>query len=517
MRKPTIVLVALVAFALGSAITFLLARHNTSASAPASTSTSAGGKQALYWYDPMKPDQHFDHPGKSPFMDMQLVPKYAGESGSSDAGTVAIDPRLTQSLGVRTARAERGTLSRSIRATGIVAFDERAITTVSSRVAGIVEQLQVRAPLTQVKRGQALATVIAPDWTAAQEDYLALHRTNGNGLDALRSAARQRLVLLGMDEGSIRALDRSGRAQLRFAIAAPRDGVVAELSVRDGASVAMGAPIMTLNGLDTVWVNAAIAEADAGVLVPGATVTATFPAFPGERFNGTIEALLPDLDAATRTQRARVVLANPQHRLAPGMFANVEVASPAPATQVLVPSESVIETGTRNVVIVAEGKGRFRAQEVRLGAQAGGKTAVLDGIKDGEDIVLSGQFLIDSEASLSGTLARLGSGEMKTDSDMKEMDMGKDKADESKVAAPEQHLATGKVVSIDGTHWSIAADAIPSLDMGAMTMGFVVPAKLATPSIRPGQRVSFSFVRNADGDFEIVKIATLDEAKGAKP
>jgi Cu(I)/Ag(I) efflux system membrane fusion protein len=335
------------------------------------------------------------------------VPKYAGDAGSDD-GAVRIDPRLTQNLGVRTAKAERGTLMHTLRATGTLAFDERAISVVQSRVAGIVEKLWVRAPLSAVKRGEPLVTLLAPDWTAAQEEYLSLRRAKTEGLDALRTAARQRLLLLGMDEGQIRAVERAGHAQAQITISAPRDGVITELSVREGATVAAGAPLLTLNGLENVWMNAAIAESDSGRIAPGAAVTATIAAFPGETFNGSIEALLPEMDAATRTQKARIVLPNPHARLAPGMFASIEITSPAATTkQLLVPTEAIIATGTRNVVIVDTGQGKFRAQEVRTGAEANGKTAVLEGLHEGDSVLLSGQFLIDSEASLSGALKRL--------------------------------------------------------------------------------------------------------------
>lgn len=502
MRALSLLFAAGAAFLVGIAGTYFVMRQ---AEPPAAPATGADGKTVLYWFDPMKPDQHFDRPGKSPFMDMPLQPKYADAAESP--GSVQIDPRLTQSLGLRTARAERGTLARHVRASGAIAFDERTITTVPSRVAGIVERLHVRAPLTSVKRGEPLATLLAPDWTAAQEDYLALRRTAGAGLDPLRAAARQRLVLLGMDDGAIRSIDRGGRAQVRFTLAAPRDGVVAELAVREGASVAAGMPLMTLNGLDTVWVNAAIAEADAANVAPGAAVTATLTAFPGETFRGTVETLLPDLDAATRTQRARIVLANPQHRLAPGMFAAVDIAASTAPAQILVPSEAVIATGTRHVVIVDAGGGHYRAQEVRVGGETGDRTAVLDGVAEGENVVLSGQFLIDSEASLAGALARLDGGASPPTA-----------AQAPPAAAPEQRAATGRVVQIDGTHWSIAADAIASLDMGAMTMDFTVPANVPTGTIRSGQRVRFRFVRDAEGGFEIVELAKLDSpAKRGEP
>jgi Cu(I)/Ag(I) efflux system membrane fusion protein len=405
MRRFPPIVMTLVAFLLGISVTWAW-MHNR---APMPT-TTAMGEKPLYWYDPMVPDQHFDQPGKSPFMDMQLVPKYPGGS-NTDPGSVAINPRQVQNLGMRTASVEKGVLKTTIHATGTVAFDERAVSVVQSRVPGIVEQLYVRAPLTHVVAGQPLLTVLAPDWTAAQEEYLSLLRTQTPGLEPLRNAARQRLVLLGMGEPQIRAVERSGHAQTRVTLTAPRDGVIGDLGVRDGATITAGAPLMRINGLDDVWINAAIPEAQRGRVAAGDAVTAQLSAFPGETFNGRIEALLPDVDAATRTQTARIVLKNPQARLAPGMYASIDIAmSAAHGEALLIPSEAVIATGTRNVVIVDAGQGQFRAQEVRLSDDAGGKTVILDGLKVGDEVVLSGQFLIDSEASLSGTIARLDGG-----------------------------------------------------------------------------------------------------------
>lgn len=406
MRTILAIIAAAFAFVLGIAVTLFVTRHPAEPPGPTAPKAAAE-KKVLYWYDPMQPQQHFSAPGKSPFMDMQLVPKYAADT-TRDEGAVSIDPRLTQNLGVRSAKAERGALTRTLHATGTLAFDERAISVLQSRVAGIVEKLWVRAPLAAVKRGDPLVTLLAPDWTAAQEEYLSLRRAQAEGLDELRAAARRRLLLLGMDEGQIRSVESADRAQAQVTLGAPRDGVITELAVREGATVAAGAPLLTLNGLEDVWINAAIAEGDSGHVVAGAAIKATLTAFPGETFEGTIEALLPDLDAATRTQKARIVLPNPRGRLAPGMFANVEIAPPAAtAEQLLVPSEAVIATGARNVVIINAGQGHFRAQEVRIGAEADGKTAVLDGLHEGDSVVLSGQFLIDSEASLSGALKRL--------------------------------------------------------------------------------------------------------------
>ena len=508
MRAFPIILATGMGLAIGVAGTWFVLHRS-----PAPTNMSpSGDKQALYWYDPMVPDQHFDKPGKSPFMDMQLVPKYAGGSNNA-GGVVSIDPREVQNLGVRTAKAEHGTLTTTVRATGTVAFDERAVEVVQARVSGIVERLDVRAPLTSVKRGQSLLALLAPDWTAAQEEYLSLRRSRAQGLDALRAAARQRLLLLGMSEAQIRAIEQSGRAQTQVVVTSPRDGVIGELSVREGASVMPGTPLLRINGLDDVWINAAIPEAQVARVSTTSSVDVELPAFPGKRLSGRIDALLPDIDPTTRTQTARIVVDNPE-RLAPGMFARVEIsASSEGAASVLVPTEAVIATGTRSVVIVDDGKGRFRAQEVQSGDEAGGKTQVLDGIKEGETVVLSGQFLIDSEASLSGTLTRLSGG------GARQSNQPTSSAPASGSAAParEVHLAQGTVSRIDGDRWTIDTDAVPSLDMSAMAMTFVCPQQIPRGAIRLGQRVSFSFFRNPEGEFEIEKITVLETAEPATP
>jgi Cu(I)/Ag(I) efflux system membrane fusion protein len=494
---PLIVAVAAAGLVVGIVSTWFVMRRAHDVAQPTAAPPE---RKTLYWYDPMVPDQHFDHPGKSPFMDMQLVPKLAGDAGDGRGDVVRIDPRQVQNLGLRTARAERGQLVSSVRASGSVAFDERAVTVVQARTAGIVEHLHVRAPLTTVKRGQPLLTVLAPDWTAAQAEYLSLRRSRSPGLEGLRTAARERLLLLGMSEGQIRAIERRGQAQTRITMVAPHDGVIGELSVREGATVAAGTPMLRINGLDTVWVNAAIPEAQIHRVAPATAVEAEFPARPGERFAGRVETLLPDIDAVTRTQTARIVLGNSGHRLAPGMFARLTFKGAAEKTAgVLVPSEAVIATGTRSVVIVAEGDGHFRPQEVRIGDEADGKSNVIEGLTDGETVVLSGQFLIDSEASLSGALARLGAG---NEAPTAANDGGLSRED-----AHPMHRASGMLERIEGDRWTIATDAIASLDMDAMTMTFSKPAALEAATIQPGQRVGFSFVRIADGAFEIRKIA----------
>src|SRR6185369_3397685 len=337
----------------------------------------------LYWYDPMYPQHKFDKPGKSPYMDMQLVPKYADEAGSE--GTVAISPRVVQNLGVRTAEAKMGSLERRFEAVGSIAYNERGVVQLQARAQGFVEKLHARAPLDPVAKGAPLVEILVPEWAGAQEEYLLLRKHESPELKALAQAARQRLMLLGMSEAEIAAVERDGRTRARFTLASPISGVIAELGVREGMTVMPGATLFRIVDLSTVWVNAEVPEAQASWLRPGAPVEARVAAYPDTAFKGRVGAILPEINAATRTLRARIELANTDERLKPGMFASLIFAGTAVAS-VLVPSEAVIRTGSRDVVIVALGDGKFRATEVQVGTEAGGQSAIRRGINPGDKV-----------------------------------------------------------------------------------------------------------------------------------
>jgi Cu(I)/Ag(I) efflux system membrane fusion protein len=369
----------------------------------ADSDATAPEKQPLYWYDPMKPDQHFDHPGKSPFMDMQLVPKYP-DGDATAAGSVRIDPTMVQNLGMRTTTVELGTLAGGLRVPATIGWDLRQATAVSARADGVIDKLYVRAPFEHVTAGQPLASLIAPEWNSAAQEYLALGVANSTDARALQSAAHDRLRALGMDDAQIRDLSRGGG---RIVLRAPNDGVVSTLDAREGQRLNAGMLILTINGLRTVWLDAAIPQAQSGGIAAGTPVIATVSARPGETFRGHIEALLPEIDGTTRTQHARIVLDNPSETLAPGMFAELQLQASENKRYPLVPDEAVIATGTSSRVIVAEADGRFRPVAVRTGLSSDGKTEILAGLRGGERVVVSGQFLIDSEASLSGALERM--------------------------------------------------------------------------------------------------------------
>ena len=400
--------IAILLLVLGGFVGSRIGGHRAPETEVATAEPAAADKKPLYYYDPMYPQQRFNKPGKSPFMDMMLVPVY-GDDGA-DTGTVKISPRVVQNLGIRTALVTIGAIDRQVNVVGAVAFDERAVALVQARVNGFIEKLLVRAPHDKVSQGQPLAEIMAPDWVAAQEEYLALMRSPVANA-ALKDSARQRLAVLGMPEATIAAIDLDGKTRPRITITAPISGVIGELSVREGVTVAPGAPLFRINGLNTVWINADVPESQVAWLTLGSMVTATVPAFPGETFKGRVTALLPEINASTRTLKARIEVANPGHRLAPGMFANIAVEARAKEEGLMVPTEAVIQTGVRAVVLVAilnaDGKSEFRSVDVQLGNEANGMTEIKRGLVKGQAVVLSGQFLIDSESSLKATDTRM--------------------------------------------------------------------------------------------------------------
>ena len=484
--------VALAAVAAFGGYRYALYQSTSETPAAASGAPAQSDRKVLYWYDPMYPQQKFDKPGKSPFMDMQLVPKYADEAG--EAGSIAINPQVVQNLGVRTAPAETGSLEHRMEAVGSVAYNERGVVQLQARAAGFVEKLHARAPLDSVAKGAPLVDVLFPEWAGAQEEYLLLRRHDSPESRPLAEAARRRLALLGMSEAEIAEIEREGKPRARMMIAAPVSGVIAELGVREGMTVMQGAPLFRIVDLSTVWVNAEVPETQASWMRPGSRVEARVAAYPDITFHGRVGAILPEVNAATRTLRTRIELANPGTRLKPGMFATLVFTGERARASVLVPSEAVIRTGTRDVVIVAMGGGRFRAADVEVGSEAGGRSEIRKGLKAGEQVVLSGQFLIDSEASLSATVGRLG---------------------EAQAAPPgpqdSTHKGRGKVKEIDAQAGRVELEhePIPAMQWPAMTMGFIAEDKGQLAALKKGDLVEFEVKAkpDKDGNYRVPKIA----------
>ncbi|HEY3300597.1 MAG TPA: efflux RND transporter periplasmic adaptor subunit [Methylophilaceae bacterium] len=455
------------------------------------------GRKVLYWHDPMVPTQKFDKPGKSPFMDMQLEPVYA--DGDDDGSQVTVNSRIQQNLGIRTAEVTQGKLSPAIEVVGNVAYNDRDVALVQARANGFIEKLYVRAPLDPVRKGQALAEVYVPDWVAAQEEFLTVKKMGTSVSDDLLDGARQRMRLAGMTDDQVKQVESAGKIQARLTIYAPAGGVVSELSAREGMTVMAGAPLFRINGTGSVWVNADVPENLAAQVRPGNLVEAHTQALPNRLLKGRVSAIIPQVDITTRTLQARIELANPSGRLVPGMFVNVNFA-PAKANDdvLMIPSEAIIQTGQRTVVMIAQGDGKFTPVDVKAGVENNGMTEVSEGLQIGQKVVISGQFLIDSEASLRGISTRTSDGSMPA-------------ADKAMTSMT--HHGKGKVEAISKDDITLSHEPISTLNWGAMTMGFKLPVHGLPKNIAVGDTVLFEIQPTKDGEYQITNIKpSMDSA-----
>ncbi|HSB96287.1 MAG TPA: efflux RND transporter periplasmic adaptor subunit [Spongiibacteraceae bacterium] len=370
---------------------------------------SSQEQRVLYWYDPMHPDQHFDKPGKSPFMDMQLVPRYAREEAadrqaahSAAAEKITIDAAHSQALGVRLASVRRGTLTTSVAAVGNIVFNERDVSVLQVRSAGFVQRVYNLAAGDTVKRGAPLVDLLVPEWLGVQQEILLLQ---ASGDAALLAAARARATALGMPPEIIAEIARSKTPRPVFTVVAPQTGIIKSLDVRAGMNLAAGAPLATINGIERVWLETAVPQIAAQSIVVGTNIEASVAALPKQ--TGKVIAILPESDIATRTLRVRVELQNPRSDLRPGLLAQVRFIDVAATPALLVPSAAVIRGGRGDRVIVADAEGHFHPVQVTLGREDQNDCEILQGLEEGQQVVAAGQFLIDSEANLTGQLKRL--------------------------------------------------------------------------------------------------------------
>ena len=483
-------------------------RRHITAGIKAGDVDPATGRKVLYYHDPMVPGNKFDKPAKSPFMDMMLVPVYADGDGGNDGSKVTISSRIQQNLGVRTAEVTEGVLSPQVSAVGNIAFNERDQAFVQARATGYIERLYVRATLDRVRKGQVLAELYVPDWIAAQEEFLSVRRLQGNDLATLIDAARQRMRQVGMSEEQVRLVESSGKTQPRIALVAPIGGVVTELAAREGMTVMPGATLFRINGLSSVWANAEVPESQAALIRPGTKVQASSAAAPGTSLLGTVQAIIPEVNQTTRTLKARVELANPGNVLVPGMLINMRFMDMRAEKSLLIPTEAVIQTGKRVVVMLAEDKGKFRPVDVETGIESNGQTEIKRGLQAGQRVVVSSQFLIDSEASLKGVEARLN-------------DAPKPIAANT---AP-RHEGEAKIEAIGKDSITLSHGPIPSIKWGAMTMDFKLPASGKPRNLEANDKVNFEFFMDADGLPQITRIypstpepkAAIAKPAGNKP
>lgn len=440
-------------------------------------------REVLYWYDPMYPQQQFDAPGPSPFMDMDLVPRYADPD--SDGTTIRIDSTVTDSLGLRAVAVRRGTLNRPVEASGVLGYDERAVTILQTRAAAWVEQVTPLAPDDAVKKGAALAVLLVPDWITAQEEYLALRRI---GDQALGGAAWQRMRLAGMPADLMEQTRQSGKVQGTWTLRSPVDGVVRELSLREGMSLPAGSTMVVINGTDRVWLEVALPEAQAGGVQAGHSLEMVLPSLPGEVIEAQVTSVLPEADAAARVVRVRAEMDSSQGRLRPGMTARVRLEAGDNQERLLLPADAVIRSGRRDLVMLIEEPGLYRPVEIRTGREAGDLVEILQGLEEGQRVVGSAQFLLDSEASLRGVLAR---------------------ALDAPVDEEPLHTADATLVYQDEDGLMLEHGPFESLDMPGMTMQFPLAEGVETADIAEGDRVRVWVRQDPDG-LLVVRIDKLE-------
>jgi len=434
--------------------------------------------EVLYWHDPMVPGQRFDEPGPSPFMDMMLVPKCAGEAEGSG---VQISSDIIQNFGIRTTAAEFGVLEPEITVTGVLAYNGRDVAIVQPRAGGFVQRTYGLAQDDVVARGAPIVDILVPDWGGAQREYLAVLDT---GDAPLADAMRQRMRLLGMTDAMIASVERTRRAQTIVTVTAPVGGAVTMLGVRPGMTVMEGQTLAEITGFSPIWLEASVPENQASSIRQGQPINATLAAFPDDRFAGRIIAILPSADAASRTLTVRAELPNPRGRLKPGMFAQVSL-SPDTRRALLVPSEAVIRTGRRDIVMLEREEGGFLPAEVEIGRESGGRTEILAGVAEGERVVTSGQFLIDSEGSLSGVEVRSVDGAMNMVGEAP--------------ATTKTYEAVGSVTKVDETTITLNHEPVPELQWPSMVMPFSLADPSLTDGLEPGNNIEFTFTQHDTG------------------
>jgi len=384
------------------------------AGAPAAAAAPGAqkGRKIKYWVDPMDPTYVRDKPGKAP-CGMDLVPVYEEEGGGAAAapGAITVSPATIQSMGVRTAKVEVRPLNHDTWAVGLVTFDERSLSQINTKVNGWVERLYVNATGDPVRRGQALLSIYSPDLVAAEEEYLLALRNlkelgkspipeMAAGARRLAEASRRRLEYFDISLAQIEALESSGQVKKHLVLASPVQGIVTKRLVTQGAYVQAGMPLLEVADLSTIWVDADIYQYELPWIKAGQQVTMSLAYLPGETFAGRIDYIYPFLSGATRTVRVRLKFPNPQLKLKPEMFAQVQIKSPLTKNVVVVPATAVLDTGLQQHVFIALGNGRFEPREVKLGVYGDDNQyrEVLAGLQGGEEVVTSAQFMLDSES-----------------------------------------------------------------------------------------------------------------------
>ncbi|MAZ66006.1 MAG: efflux transporter periplasmic adaptor subunit [Kangiellaceae bacterium] len=461
--------------------------------------TATGGeRKPLYWVAPMDPNYKRDKPGKSP-MGMDLIPVYEKSAGEDEAGTVKISPEVVNNLGVRTATVESGSLNLDVKTVGYVQYDENRLVHISPRVEGWIEKLHVKAAGDPVRQGDPLYALYSPTLVNAQEELLlALKRDN----PVLIGAAVERLLALQVPRADIDRLRKTRKVSQTITVAAPQSGVLDNLAVREGMFVKPGLSLMSIGQLEHIWVIGEVFERQASLVKTGDQVRMRLDYLPGRDWLGQVDYVYPSLNTKTRTAQIRVHFDNPDDFLKPGMFAQMVIETQTGAEALLIPREALIRTGSQARVVLALGDGKFKSVAVEVGRVGERQVEIQSGLKEGERIVTSAQFLIDSESSKTSDFKRMA----KRDQQGESMDVKAD-ADSRSV------WVAARIDSLMPDHRMVTLEheAIPDWQWPTMTMDFTVAEAVDMDALKQGMRLHVQITNNNSGGYQITQVHIPNE------
>ena len=454
---------------------------------PSATQTAdSADKKPLYWVAPMDANYRRDGPGKSP-MGMDLIPVY-DQAETSSPGSVEISAAVENNLGVRMAPVAMRKLSANVSTVGYVGFDQDTLVHLHPRVEGWVEKLYVTAEGDPVKKGQPLYDLYSPELVSAQEDLLlALRR----GEERLIEGAKSRLRALKLAERTIEDLLKSRKVMQTVTYYAPQSGVVEALAIREGFYVQPGSTLMSIGALDTVWIEADVFARQTNLIRAGLKVDIQVPHLPGRHFAGELAYVYPSLTTDTRTLRVRIRFDNREKLLLPNMFAELNISGDVGDPVLSLPRQAVIRTGDQNRVVLALGAGRFKSVEVQLGRMDQAHIEITQGVSEGDVVVISGQFLLDSESSKSSDFLRMSNVETE----------------------PDTQWVIGKILSIDRAARTLTIDhrAVAAWGWPSMVMDFSAAADVDVENLDVEQTLDFQLDRSK-GNLVISGVRTLAAA-----
>jgi len=490
MNKSNLI-AALIFVVIGVGAGFFIAR-----SLPSKTTTDSGD-EILYWVAPMDTSYRRDEPGKSP-MGMELIPVYKDDASGTGDGEPALqlNPAIINNIGVRTAKVQRGKLYRMTDAVGFIEPDDDLLSVLHVRSEGWIEQLLTKTEGERVAKGDVLFNFYSPVIANAKTEYVQALRI---GRADHIAAANERLISLGMDQDQINILRKTGKPKRLVDVRAQQDGVILDLNIREGAYVQPGMTVMSLADLNSVWVQVEIFEDQANWVKDGQRVIMRLPFIPGRVWEGRVDYVYPTVDEKSRTVRVRLEFDNSDQVLKPGMYTEISIHGEPLDRALSIPREALIRAGKSERVILALGQGRFRPAQVVSGMEAGNRVEILSGLTEGEEIVISSQFLIDSEASLVGSLLRMDTG---SDAQM-------DSPGPSDNIRPATIEAIGIVNSVMPGHRmiNITHEPIDALNWPVMTMDFITTDDVDLANLVEGAAIRFSLMPHDDGSYMVTAIS----------